>query len=109
MAERHRQLARLHLVWLWLATCVTIVAISEVTAAGMLDGGFGSALFGLLFLVGAPFVLLARVGVALTTWAPVWLQTLVSGGLVLVATALADRAITRWLERHAVETEVPPN
>jgi hypothetical protein len=52
--------ARLHVVWLWLAVCVVFVLLSEITGAGMLDGGFGSALFGVLLLLGAPFLVVGR-------------------------------------------------
>jgi hypothetical protein len=101
MGEFYERLARLHLVWLWLALCVGIVLLSEVTGAGMLDGGFGSALFGLLFLIGAPLIVIGRVGVALTAWAPSWFQMVVACGLILLAVATADRLVTRALRRLA--------
>jgi drug/metabolite transporter (DMT)-like permease len=91
------RLARLHLVWLWLLACGTIVVVSEITNAQMFDEGLGSALFGLLFLIGAPFLAVARVGMAVTAWAPDWLRVIVSLALVLVATTLVDRFVTRWL------------
>jgi hypothetical protein len=93
----------LHLVWLWLAACVTVVLLSQVMGAGMLDGGFGSAIFGVLLLFGAPFVVVGRLGVAATSWAPAWVQALVSITLILVVTAFADRVVTRWLSRGAAQ------
>lgn len=99
MSILRKRLARLHLVWLWFLGCVGLGLISQVTGAGMLDGGFGSALFGFLFLVGAPFLIIGRLGVAATAWAPTWLQEVVSMALVLIATAVADRSLTRWLQR----------
>ena len=107
------RIARLHVVWLWLLACVAVGMISQLTGAGMLDGGFGSALFGVLFLVGAPFLIVGRVGVAATAWAPGWLQALLVIGLVLAFTALADRAVTRALLRAAPKDTgargLPPN
>lgn len=97
------RLARLHLVWLWLLACVSLVTISGITGTGMLDGGFGSALFGLLFLIGAPFLLVARLGLAMTAWAPGWIRAVISVALVLAATTLADRFLTRWLLRGEPE------
>jgi hypothetical protein len=103
-----RRLARLHVAWLWLLTCVALVMISGVTGAGMLDGGYGSALFGLLFLVGAPFLLVARLALALTAWAPGWIRAVISVALVLAATTLLDRFLTRWLLRGEREMKRDP-
>lgn len=83
--------------------CVAIVLLSEVSGAGMLDGGFGSILFSVLFLVAAPLIVIGRVGVALTGWAPPWLQMVVAFGLMLLAVASADRLLTRVLRRLARE------
>ena len=102
------RLARLHLAWLWLLTCVALVMISGVTGAGMLDGGFGSALFGLLFLIGAPFLLVARLGLAMTAWAPGWIRAVISVALVLAATTLLDRFLTHWLLRGEREMKRNP-
>lgn len=99
MVVARERLARLHLVWCWLLICVGLVTLSEITGAGMLDGGAGSALFGLIFLLGAPFLIIARVVVTLTAWAPVWLQTVLVMAVVLTMTAFADRSLTRWLLR----------
>jgi len=99
MAFSRQRLARLHPVWLWFAICTCLVMISQITGAGMLDGGFGSGLFGFLFLIGAPFIIVARIGVAATAWGSTWLQAVVAVALVLAATALADRFVTRWLLR----------
>lgn len=97
MASLRQRCARLHLVWLWFLACVGLVIVSEVTGTGMLDGGFGSMLFGVLFLIGAPFLAIGRLGAAATAWAPIWIQAVVAAGLVLAATTLADRLVTRWL------------
>jgi hypothetical protein len=102
------RLARLHLAWLWLLACVSLVMISGVTGAGMLDGGFGSVLFGLLFLIGAPFLLVARLGLAMTAWAPDWIRAAITVALVLAATTLVDRFLTRWLLRGEPEVTREP-
>lgn len=103
MVSLRQRLARLHLAWLWLLACLVLVIISEVTGAGMLDAGFGSMLFGVLFLIGAPFLAIGRLGVAATAWAPSWMQAVVAAGLVLAATALADRLVTRWLASESAD------
>jgi len=99
MIGPRERLARLHLVWLWLLICVGLVTLSEITGAGMLDGGAGSMLFGLLFLLAAPFLIIGRLVVAVTAWAPVWLQTVLTIVVVLTVTTFADRRLTRWLLR----------
>ena len=112
MTPAPERLARLHLVWLWFFACVAIVLLSGVTGAGMLDGGVGSALFGILFLIAAPFVAVGRLGVTATAWAPVWFQFITSLSLVLATTAIADRFLTRFLLGLAPQDKtqgLPPN
>jgi hypothetical protein len=106
------RIARLHVVWLWLLACVVVLMISQLTGAGLLDGGFGSTLFGVLFVVGAPFLIVGRIGVAATAGAPGWMQAITVIVLVLAFTALADLVVTRALKRMAqkhIRAALPPD
>ena len=110
MTRSQSQLARLHPVWLWFFICGGIVLLSEVTGAGMLDGGLGSLLFGVLLILGAPLFILGKIVIVATSWAPQWLQTVTVIVVVVGSTAVADYYVTRWLrDNEAPEPGLPPN
>ena len=83
----------------WLALCVLGALALEVTGLEFLDGGAGSLLTGLLFLFAAHFLIVGRIAVALTSWAPFWVQV-VTVAVCLIGLALVlDRPLASLIRR----------
>jgi hypothetical protein len=84
----------------WLGVVAVMAAVLGIARVTAMDGAVGSALFVLFAIVAAPFLMVGRLGVALTSWAPTSVQVIVVG-LLAIGTALAlDPPLRRALSRY---------
>jgi hypothetical protein len=83
----------------WLGAVALMAGIIGIAGVESMDGGVGSTLLVLFAIVGAPFLIVGRLGVALTSWAPVPVQAAVVVALAIVVALLLDDPLRRLLDR----------
>jgi uncharacterized protein (DUF983 family) len=88
-----------HPALVWLASLALLAGGLELARLEAMDGGIGSLVTLLLMVLAVPFLIAGRIGVALTSWAPVWVQLVVAGGLMTGVALALDRPLRRWLSR----------
>lgn len=100
ITSRLVHIALTHPVALWLLVVILVVIVFGVMDLDPIDNGIGSLTLSVLMFIGAPFLVVWRLGMAATSWAPVWVQIVTSACLVLGVTMALDHLVARLLRRY---------
>ena len=77
----------------WLVAAFIPIGLMELLRLEWMDSSAGSLLFAIFGVLGLPFILAGRLAVAVTSWAPLWIQ-IVAAAAACIGLALG---LDRWL------------